>query len=70
MLWRWRPRSCRLYDFREGLGENDAKALLAKLGDSRLVLIGDSMAEEQFISLQVTQYLPKFLDCASHVLRC
>ena len=59
MLWKWKPTRCQLFDFRAGpIGDGfDVKDLLHKMSGKTLVFIGDSLTEEQYVSLQVCSYL-------------
>ena len=53
-LWRWKPHTCRLYDPRPvGLQSDSVPTLLNKLGDARIVFVGDSIVTEQYFSLEV-----------------
>ena len=53
-LWRWRPHTCDLYDFRPvGSRSYSLYALLEKLGPANIVFAGDSIAAEQYMSLEV-----------------
>lgn len=54
MLWRWRPHSCSLFDFRPISSQRHTLgALLRKLGPRKVILVGDSLILEQYISLEV-----------------
>ena len=53
-LWRWKPHTCRLYDPRPvGLHSDSVPTLLHKLGDAKIVFVGDSIVTEQYFSLEV-----------------
>ncbi|CAL8467406.1 g6944 [Coccomyxa elongata] len=53
MLWRWRPKSCSLFDFRRiSSQQHTLGALLGKLGKRKIVLVGDSISLEQYLSLE------------------
>ena len=54
-LWRWIPHTCRLFDPRPvGLVHSDSvTSLLHKLGDAKIVFVGDSIVMEQYNSLEV-----------------
>ncbi|BDA42957.1 probable protein trichome birefringence-like 10 [Coccomyxa sp. Obi] len=52
-LWRWRPNSCSLFDFRPMSSERHTLgALLKKLGPRKIILVGDSLTLEQYLSLE------------------
>ena len=54
MLWRWRPHSCRLFDFRSISSQRHTLgALLRKLGPRKIILVGDSLTLEQYLSIEV-----------------
>ena len=53
-MWRWKPLSCRLSDFRPLANSRDTvDILLEKLGNAKIAHIGDSIALEHYLSLEV-----------------
>ena len=60
-LWRWKPRHCRLFDFRfEPIGEGcDIHDLLETLRGVQVVYVGDSITAQQYYSFKVRDPLLK-----------